>query len=168
MLGTGETILRFDQTGWVLRFAAVSAALQTVETGMVNESPHVRPTILIVEDEPLLLMDAVDMVEEAGFEAVEASNADQAVEILASRGDIPIVLTDIDMPGSMDGVKLAHFVRDRWPPIEIIVVSGHRRVSAEEMPERGLFFSKPYSRHAVTAAMRRLVSYDGQPRGDLN
>ncbi|MGO4408338.1 response regulator [Bosea sp. RAF48] len=125
---------------------------------MVNESLHVRPTILIVEDEPLLLMDAVDMVEEAGFEAVEASDADRAIEILTSRSDIRIVLTDVDMPGSMDGVKLAHFVRDRWPPIEIIIVSGHRTVAAEEMPDRGLFFSKPYSRHAITAAMRSFVS----------
>lgn len=125
---------------------------------MVNESPHVRQTILIVEDETLLLMDAVDMVEEAGFEALEASNADQAIEILASRADIRIVLTDIDMPGSMDGLKLAQYVRGRWPPIEIIIVSGHRTVPTEEMPERGLFFSKPYSRHAMTVAMRRLVS----------
>ena len=125
---------------------------------MVNESPHVRQTILIVEDEPLLLMDAVDMVDEAGFEALEASNADQAIEILASRADIRIVLTDIDMPGSMDGLKLAQYVRGRWPPIEIIIVSGHRTVPAEEMPERGLFFSKPYSHHAMTAAMRRLAS----------
>lgn len=125
---------------------------------MVSERLHTRPTILIVEDEPLLLMDAVDLVGEAGFEAVEASNADEAIAILTSRSDIRIVLTDIDMPGSMDGVKLAHYVRDRWPPIEIIIVSGHRKLAAEEMPDRGLFFSKPYSRHAITAAMRRLAA----------
>lgn len=125
---------------------------------MVHESPHVRPTILIVEDEPLLLMDAIDMVEEAGFEAVEAFNADRAIEILASRSDIRIVLTDIEMPGSMDGVKLAQYVRDRWPPIEIIIVSGHRTVAAEDMLDRGLFFSKPYNRHALASAMRRLAS----------
>jgi CheY-like chemotaxis protein len=124
---------------------------------MVSDRPHDRPTILIVEDEPVLLMDAVNMVEEAGFEAVEASNADEAIEILTSRADIRILLTDIDMPGSMDGVKLAHYVRDRWPPIEIIIVSGHSTVSAEEMPERGLFFSKPYRPQAITAAMRRLA-----------
>ncbi|MGO4405161.1 response regulator [Bosea sp. RAF48] len=125
---------------------------------MIHASPHVRPTILIVEDEPLLLMDAIDMVEEAGFEAVEAFNADRAIEILASRSDIRIVLTDIEMPGSMDGVKLAQYVRDRWPPIEIIIVSGHRTVAAEDMPDRGLFFSKPYNRHALASAMRRLAS----------
>lgn len=104
------------------------------------------------------MLDAVELVEEAGFEAVEASNADKALEILLSRPDIRIVFTDIDMPGSMDGVNLAKMVRDRWPPIDIIIVSGHRTVSRDQMPERGVFFSKPYNHASVAAAIKRFVA----------
>src|SRR5258707_15153422 len=79
-----------------------------------------RPVVLIVEDEFLLRMDAVDMIAAAGFEVGEAANADDAIEILESRRDITVVFTDIQMPGSMDGLKLAHAVRGRWPPIKIV------------------------------------------------
>jgi CheY-like chemotaxis protein len=79
-----------------------------------------RPVVLIVEDEPLTLMDAVEVVNDAGFEAISARNADDAITILERRGDIRMIFTDINMPRSMDGLKLAHAVRSRWPPIEII------------------------------------------------
>jgi CheY-like chemotaxis protein len=81
--------------------------------------------VLIVEDEFLLRMDAVDMIAAAGFEVVEAINADDAIEILESRPDITAVFTDIQMPGTMDGLKLARAVRGRWPPVKIIATSGH-------------------------------------------
>ena len=83
-----------------------------------------RPVVLIVEDEFLLRMEAAEMVKAAGFEAVEAANADQAIEILEARRDITVVFTDIQMPGSMDGLKLARAVRGRWPPIKIVATSG--------------------------------------------
>ncbi|MBB3447331.1 response regulator [Rhizobium sp. BK379] len=103
-----------------------------------------RVKILIVEDEPLVRMLAVDLVEEAGFEAIEASDADEAIVALENIPDIRILMTDIDMPGSMDGLKLAAAVRDRWPPIKIVVVSGKQRPLASDMPEHSLFFAKPY------------------------
>lgn len=103
-----------------------------------------RVKILIVEDEPLVRMVAVDLVEEAGFEAIEASDADEAILFLENIPDIRILMTDIDMPGSMDGLKLAAAVRDRWPPIKIVVVSGKQRPHASDMPEHSLFFAKPY------------------------
>ena len=84
-----------------------------------------RPVVLIVEDEFLLRMDAADMIAAAGFEVIEAANADEAIEILEARPDITVVFTDIQMPGSMDGLKLARAVRGRWPPIKIIATSGH-------------------------------------------
>ncbi|MBA3516980.1 MAG: response regulator [Rhizobiales bacterium] len=80
--------------------------------------------VLVVEDEMVLRMRAVDIVEDAGFTAVEAVNADEALSILESRSDISLLLSDIQMPGSMDGLKLAHAVHDRWPSIKIILVSG--------------------------------------------
>src|ERR1019366_2069715 len=79
------------------------------------------PVVLIVEDESLTRLDAVEMAEAAGFAVVEASNADDAIRILESRNDIRIVFTDIDMPGSMDGLKLPRAIRNRWPPIQLIV-----------------------------------------------
>ena len=87
-------------------------------------SPPKPTAVLIVEDEPLVRFCAVQTVEEAGFDVIEAANADEAIAILESRQDIRVVFTDIHMPGSMDGLKLAHAVRDRWPPIKIIVTSG--------------------------------------------
>lgn len=86
-----------------------------------------RPVVLIVEDDFLIRMDAVGMIEAAGFETLEAGDAEQAIAILTARPDIH-VFTDIQMRGSMDGLKLAHFVRDRWPPIIILATSGHIRL----------------------------------------
>jgi len=83
-----------------------------------------RPVVLLVEDELLLRMDAAAMVAEAGFEVVEAGDADEAIVILESRRDIRIVFTDIQIPGSMDGLKLANAIRGRWPPIRIVATSG--------------------------------------------
>ena len=82
------------------------------------------PVILIVEDEFLLRMDSAEVIENAGFEVIQAANADEAIAILTARPDIHVVFTDIQMPGSMDGLKLARFVRNRWPPIKIVATSG--------------------------------------------
>lgn len=119
--------------------------------------PPARPVVLVVEDEPIQRMDAVDLVEDLGFEAVEAASAEAAITILESRPDIRVVFTDIDMPHGFDGIKLAAAIRDRWPPIEIIIVSGRRRPRPEDMPARGAFFAKPYKRHEIAAAMRQMA-----------
>ena len=95
------------------------------------------PVVLIVEDELLLRMNAVDMIKSAGFEVVEAENADEAIEILEVRRDITVVFTDIQMPGSMDGLKLARAVRGRWPPIKIVATSGLVDVGEKDLPEGG-------------------------------
>src|ERR1700722_1982406 len=117
------------------------------------------PVVLAVEDEPLILMLAVDMIRDAGFEPLWASNAEEAIRILESRDDIRIVFTDINMPGSMDGIKLSHAVRHRWPPIEIIVTSGLTLANVEELlPERGVFFPKPYTPAQVASALHRLAA----------
>src|SRR5580692_1385896 len=99
--------------------------------------------VLVVEDEMVLRMRAVDIVEDAGFTSVEAANADQAIAILESRSDIDLLFTDIQMPGSMDGLKLAHAVHDRWPAIKIILVSGQVKPSDAERPVDSRFFGKP-------------------------
>ena len=116
-----------------------------------------RPIVLVTEDEPILRMDAVDMLEAAGFEVVEATDADQAIAILERRPDIRIVFSDIDMPGGMDGLRLAAIIRDRWPPIEIVLTSGNFRPDAASLPHRSVFFPKPYLGEKVVATLQRLA-----------
>lgn len=112
-------------------------------------------TVLVVEDEPILRMAAVDMLEDAGFDVVEAADATEAVAILEKRTDIRVVFTDIDMPRGVDGLKLAALVRHRWPPIKIIVTSGHVVPPESAMPAGSLFFAKPYRHADVVGAVRR-------------
>src|SRR6201986_2791272 len=117
-----------------------------------------RPVVLVVEDEFLLRMDAADVIGAAGFEVLEAANADEAITILEARSDITVVFTDIQMPGSMDGLKLARAVRGRWPPIKIIATSGHLDVGESDRPEGGRFLPKPYSAGQVAGVLRELTS----------
>jgi CheY-like chemotaxis protein len=115
-----------------------------------------RPVVLVVEDEFLLRMDAADMIAAAGFEVVEAADADAAIEILEARNDIAVIFTDIQMPGSMDGLKLARAVRGRWPPIKIIATSGVH-VGEGDLPEGGRFVPKPYSSAQIAVVLRQLT-----------
>lgn len=117
-----------------------------------------RSVILIVEDELLIRMNAVEMIEEAGFEVVEAANADEAIAILEARLDITVVFTDIQMPGSMDGLKLAAAVRDRWPPILIVATSGHVKLGPGDLPQGGRFLPKPYSPAEITKILHELIA----------
>lgn len=116
------------------------------------------PVALVVEDEPLARMYAASVAKDAGFKVIQAGNADEAILLLETRSDIRVVLTDIEMPGSMDGLKLAMAIRDRWPPIEVIVTSGRHSVSAEQLPSRGRFFSKPYDGTEVGRVMQDFVA----------
>ena len=120
-------------------------------------SSTLSPMVLVVEDEPLLRMHAVDLVEEAGCRAVEAGNADEAYAILLARADIRVVFTDIDMPGSMDGLKLAVLIRERWPPIELIIASGHLSPRDHEVPVRGRFFAKPFDDRQIVEALQHFA-----------
>lgn len=87
-------------------------------------SQNVHAMVLLVEDEAIVRMNTADILSDLGYAVIEAANADQALEILAKRADIAIVFTDINMPGSMDGLKLAKAVHDRWPPVKLIITSG--------------------------------------------
>lgn len=113
--------------------------------------------VLVVEDEFLIRLDMLDMLEAAGFATIEAANADEAIRILESRDDIRIVVTDIDMPGSMDGLMLAHAVREKWPPVKLVLVSGKRTLGRDELPEGALYYAKPYNIDEVTDGIRRLM-----------
>jgi len=113
--------------------------------------------VLVVEDEMVLRMRAVDIVEDAGFTAVQAVNADEALSILESRSDISLLFSDIQMPGSIDGLKLAHAVHDRWPSIKIILVSGRVKLSDAERPADSRFFGKPLEVKQMIAELQEMV-----------
>ena len=113
--------------------------------------------VLVVEDEALLRMSIVDALLDAGFQALEADNAHAALDLLNSNDQIRAVFTDVDMPGSIDGLMLARLVRDRWPPIKIIVTSGHRSLNSEALPVEGRFFGKPYATDDVIASIRDML-----------
>ena len=116
-----------------------------------------RPVVLVVEDEFMIRECAVEMINAAGFEAIEAASADEAIQILECRSDVRIVFTDVHMPGSIDGLRLAHAVRDRWPPIKLIVTSGQMTMPESALPLGGRFFSKPYDLSEITRALHEFA-----------
>jgi CheY-like chemotaxis protein len=116
-----------------------------------------RPIILIVEDEFLIRMATSEAIREAGFEVLEAANADLAIAILESRSDIQVVFTDIHMPGSMDGAKLAHAIKHRWPPVRIIATSGRVAVETLDLPAGTVLFTKPYNPEHIAWTLHGLT-----------
>jgi CheY-like chemotaxis protein len=141
----GSLIAIADDTGNVVTMDELEALL----------APS--PTVLVVEDDALVRFLTCSVVEEAGYAAVEARDADQAIAILEQRQDIRLVFTDIDMPGTMDGLKLAHYVRDRWPPIHLLLVSGKSFAKSPDLPAGALFMPKPYGTAAVISTLRQIL-----------
>jgi CheY-like chemotaxis protein len=137
-----------------LKIFTTSLMLQSewldIQHGTTAKKP---PVVLVVEDDLLSRMRAADMIVEAGYDVVEAGGAGEAIAILEDRSDIEIIFTDIEMPGSMDGLKLAKYVSGRWPPIKIIATSGYFSVREEDLPQGGVFLSKPYTAGAVTRVL---------------
>ena len=115
--------------------------------------------VLVVENEALIRISTLHMIEDAGFAVAEASNADEAIKILQNRADIQAVFTDIRMPGSVDGCKLARAIRGRWPPIHLILTSAIVP-DLSEFPAKGLFIQKPYTADQVTTALYGLFNHD--------
>jgi len=119
--------------------------------------------VLVVEDECLLRELAVELIEDAGFATLEAGNAGEAVTLLEARSNIAVVFTDINMPGDVDGLELAHMVRDRWPSIRILVTSGRIWLTQPDLPPGTVFLEKPYRAAAVISQLRSLA----RPTRDL-
>lgn len=116
-----------------------------------------RPVVLVVEDEMMLRMRAVDIVEDAGYTPLEAVNAADAIALLESRSDIELLFTDIQMPGTMDGLKLAFAVHERWPSIKIILVSGQVNPDESEKPLNSRFFGKPLDVKTMISEMQEMM-----------
>jgi len=124
---------------------------------MTLEQPRSRALILLVEDEPLVRMVGADLLEEAGFEVLEASNGDEALSVLETRPDVRVLFTDINMPGSLDGLELAQLVHRRWPEVGLLVTSGRLQLHSDDIPDNGHFVPKPYEPASVIRQLRAML-----------
>jgi two-component sensor histidine kinase/CheY-like chemotaxis protein len=162
-MACGPLIEVLSQCAWseateqLARADRLGSSDESVRPPMSSIPTSASTNVLVVEDEMVLRMRAVDIVEDAGFTAVEAVNAEQALSILESRSDISLLFSDIQMPGSMDGLKLAHAVHNRWPSIKIILVSGQVRVSDGDTPADSRFFGKPLEAKQMIAELQQMV-----------
>jgi PAS domain S-box-containing protein len=154
----GNSTIDFQPSGVICSFETKLVDLAGNEIiEMANSHPPASRAVLIVEDEALLRLHAVDMVEKAGFTAIEAVNADEALTILHDRSDIVALFTDIRMPGTLDGLELAHAVRKEWPPIKIVIVSGHMPPHEIDMPIDSRFFRKPFDAKRMVSELREMI-----------
>lgn len=116
-----------------------------------------RPVVLLVEDELFVRIATADALMDAGFEVVETAHAKAALEVLRCRPDIRILFTDVQMPGSMNGLELASLVRREWPHIAVVITSGHLRPETGHLPEKVVFIAKPYGEQAPAKAIQSLL-----------
>jgi CheY-like chemotaxis protein len=114
--------------------------------------------VLVVEDEYLVRTDTAASLEAEGFVVHEAANAAEAIHCLELHSEIRLIFTDVNMPGTMDGVALAHYVRGRWPPVKIIVTSGYAKVRESDLPPGSLFVEKPYNPEQISDKMTALMA----------
>jgi CheY-like chemotaxis protein len=114
--------------------------------------------VLVVEDQTLVRMFMTDFLDEAGFKVFEAVSADEALTVLQARPDVQAVVTDIEMPGSMNGIELAQVIRDRWPGVGVIVTSGRQRPGPDDLPEETAFLAKPYLPDTVITVIRQMAT----------
>jgi CheY-like chemotaxis protein len=113
-----------------------------------------KQTVLVVEDDVLVRMHGVDILEDAGFTVLEAETADEAITLLQGQEDVHLLFSDIDMPGSMNGLELAQLVRDRWPKVRLLLTSGHHHIAGDALPEHGRFVRKPWTRERLIATIQ--------------
>jgi CheY-like chemotaxis protein len=116
-----------------------------------------RRVVLIVEDEPLVRLTGADLLADAGFEVLEAGNADEALRILEATSKVRVVFSDVEMPGSLDGLALARNICQRWPSVGIVLTSGHC-IRAETIPREGRFLPKPYDGQALVRQIEEIVN----------
>jgi len=117
-----------------------------------------KTTVLVVEDETIVRMHGMDILEDAGFEVLEAGNADEAMTILGKHDDVRLLFSDVDMPGSMNGLKLAQLVHERWPTIRLLLTSGHHQLLEATLPDSGKFVSKPWTQEVLIKKIRDVLA----------
>ncbi len=118
-----------------------------------------KPVVLIVEDNTIIRMSAVDLVFRRAMKHWKRATPTRQ-SAFSKDGNIDLVFTDVQMPGTMDGIKLSHYIRDRWPPLKLIIASGAAIVEESMLPVGSRFFSKPYDDLTITEAMDALLASD--------
>lgn len=120
-------------------------------------SAETHPLVLVVEDEALIRLNGVDILEDAGYTVIEAASADEAIAILEQAPQVRLVFSDVDMPGTMNGLELAELVHSRWPGIRLLLTSGHRQIRQADVPDDGRFVAKPYSSQTIVDHIHQLL-----------
>ena len=131
--------------------------ISTLDRYLAMETHSTQPAVLVVEDEWIIRLHARTVVEDAGFCVVEAADADEALKVFEANPNIKALFTDINMPGKLDGLELAHEVHARRPDVRLIITSGRVRPSRDRIPDDGIFLSKPYSEEAVVRSLAGLL-----------
>ncbi|WP_066805563.1 response regulator [Sphingomonas asaccharolytica] len=120
-------------------------------------SARCETVVLVVEDEMLVRMHGVGILEDAGFKVLEAANADEALAILDKHDDVRLLFSDVDMPGTMDGLELVRLVHNRWPAIRLLLTSGHRHLKNDSLPDNGEFVRKPWSESVLIQKVQSVL-----------
>jgi CheY-like chemotaxis protein len=141
-----------------MKLAPVVASMELSEGRRMTEPSPTPPVVLVVEDEALVRMLAVDVLEEAGFEVIEAPSADYAVLVLDKRDDIRVVFTDVDMPGRLNGFQLARHIQDHHHRVRVIIGSGKCRPGPDDIAPGTRFLQKPYPLEVLVREVRRLAA----------
>lgn len=110
--------------------------------------------VLLVEDEPLVLMSAADLLAGAGFEVLTATSVGTAISAIEERPETSVVITDINMENGRDGIELAWLIAERSPQMRVILVSGQERPAREDYPPAAIFLTKPYAPGALVTLAR--------------
>lgn len=159
-------LMKWGQPAKELGHGSIRRSRRCWKASFLNVFPRTRKfqpmpsdiAVLVIEDEALIRMDVAYQLRDEGFKIYEADDASEAIALLERHSDIRLIFTDVDMPGSMDGLALAAAVRDRWPPVRIIVTSGHRIIDIADLPDGSVFFSKPYRHAEIVKSMRELLA----------
>jgi CheY-like chemotaxis protein len=122
------------------------------------------PFALVVDDDPMILMDACQILEDAGFRCHEAGTGDEAIQVIEQAAEsVTLLFTDVEMPGGINGFQLASIVAERWPEIEIVVASGRMKPGPGDMPEKATFIGKPFSAQLVHDHLREKLPDGKKP-----
>jgi DNA-binding NtrC family response regulator len=124
----------------------------------MNQHTATKTVVLIVEDEALIRMDVADYISDAGLDPLEAASADEAIDLLQARQDIGVVFTDVNMPGSMNGLELSRVIAQRWPEVRVIITSGMVRPTRSELEPSTVFYAKPYDLESVVLSIKTLAA----------
>ncbi len=117
--------------------------------------------IMVVDDEPILRLVVSEILQDAGYSVSNAPTADDALAMLEEGCEARVVVTDVHMPGRLDGFELAEVICRRWPHIGVVIVSGRLCPTADDLPDESRFLSKPFSPEVLTSTVQEVAAQHG-------